>query len=238
MEKISEELITFVGRRGKPANDILYTHVKYNGKEYTIMKIQYQFEYVYSLIDKDDFPKIKEYSWHHISNGYISHTIPVDETRRELYLHNFVMGRLGFPGKGSKESIDHINRNGLDNRKENLRLITQTEQNLNQGRKVRTMVLPADSGLSVDDIPKHIWYIKANGHHGDRFGIDLKTENIKWKTTSAKNVSLQDKLESAKTKLEELYGLYPYLNPDHTDRSEEIEDLTESYNQIIKVVSE
>ena len=238
MEKISEELITFVGRRGKPANDILYTHVKYNGKEYTIMKIQYQFEYVYSLIDKEDFSKIKEYSWHHISNGYISHTIPVDETRRELYLHNFVMGRLGFPGKGSKESIDHINRNGLDNRKENLRLITQTEQNLNQGRKVRTIVLPADSGLSVDDIPKHIWYIKANGNHGDRFGIDLKTENLKWKTTSAKNVSLQDKLQSAKDKLQELYGLYPYLNPDHTDRSEEIEALTESFTSIIKLVKE
>lgn len=237
MEKISEELVTFVGRMGKPANDILYTHVKYHEKEYTIMKIQYQFEYVYSLIDKEDFPKIKEYTWHYIANGYISHTVPVDDTRRELYLHNLVMGRLGFPGKGSKESIDHINRNGLDNRKENLRLITQTDQNLNQKRKERTIVLPADSGIKIDDIPKHIWYIKPNGHHGDRFGIDLKTENIKWKTTSAKNVSLQDKLESAKEKLQDLYKLYPYLNPDNEDRAEEIDILTKSYNEIIKMES-
>jgi hypothetical protein len=237
MEKISEEIIKFTGRLGKPANDILYTHVKYNGKEYTIMKIQYQFEYVYSLIDKEDFPKIKDYTWHYIANGYISHTVPVDDTRRELYLHNLVMNRLGFPGKGSKESIDHINRNGLDNRKENLRLITQTDQNLNQKRKERTIVLPADSGIKTDDIPKHIWYIKPNGHHGDRFGIDLKTENIKWKTTSAKNVSLNDKLQSAKEKLQELYTLYPYLNPDNEDRAEEIDTLTKSYNEIIKIES-
>ena len=237
MEKISEEIITCTGRLGKPANDILYTHVKYNGKEYTIMKIQYQFEYVYSLIDKEDFPKIKDYTWHYIANGYISHTVPVDDTRRELYLHNLVMNRLGFPGKGSKESIDHINRNGLDNRKENLRLITQTDQNLNQKRKERTIVLPADSGIKTDDIPKHIWYIKPNGHHGDRFGIDLKTENIKWKTTSAKNVSLNDKLQSAKDKLQELYTLYPYLNPDNEDRAEEIDALTKSYNEIIKIES-
>ena len=237
MEKISEELVTFVGRMGKPANDILYTHVKYHEKEYTIMKIQYQFEYVYSLIDKEDFPKIKDYTWHYISNGYISHTVPVDDTRRELYLHNLVMNRLEHTGKGSKESIDHINRNGLDNRKENLRLITQTDQNLNQKRKERTIVLPADSGIKTDDIPKHIWYIKPNGNHGDRFGIDLKTENIKWKTTSAKNVSLNDKLQSAKEKLQELYRLYPYLNPDNEDRAEEIDTLTKSYNEIIKIES-
>ena len=97
--------------------------------------------------------------------------------------------------------------------------------------------MPADSGIKIDDIPKHIWYIKPNGHHGDRFGIDLKTENIKWKTTSAKNVSLNDKLKSAKEKLEELYGLYPYLNPDNEDRAEEIDILTKSYNEIIKMES-
>jgi hypothetical protein len=221
---------------GRPSNPIVYYHVEQNGKAYTVMKIQFHEGYIYSVIDREDFDKVKDYPWHYTSNAYVSRTIRVDGSYKALYVHNLVMGRLDHTGKGSKESIDHINRNGLDNRKENLRLITQTEQNLNQGRKGRTIVLPADSGIHPESIPKHIWYIKANGHHGDRFGIDLKTENLKWKTTSAKNVSLQDKLESAKTKLEELYGLYPYLNPDSTVKSKEIEDLTESYNKIIKLV--
>jgi hypothetical protein len=222
---------------GRPANPIIYTHAKYNGKEYTVMKIQHHDGYIHSVIDTEDFDKIKDHPWHYTSNAYVSRTIRVDGSFKALYIHNLVMGRLEQTGKGSKESIDHINRNGLDNRKENLRLITQTDQNLNQKRKERTIVLPVDSGIKTDDIPKHIWYIKPNGHHGDRFGIDLKTENIKWKTTSAKNVSLNEKLQSAKEKLQELYTLYPYLNPDNEDRAEEIDTLTKSYNEIIKIES-
>jgi hypothetical protein len=220
-------------KRGRPANSIIYSHVEYNGKKYTIMKIQHHDGYIHSVIDTEDFPKIKDYTWHYTSNAYVSRTIRVDGSYKALYLHNFIMGRLEHTGKGSKESIDHINRNGLDNRKENLRLITQTEQNLNQKRKERTIVLPTDSGIKIDDIPKHIWYIKANGHHGDRFGIDLKTENIKWKTTSAKNVSLQDKLKSANEQLQEYYKLYPYLNPENNEHATIIEALTKSYHAII-----
>lgn len=236
MEIKLQETIKFTGRVGKPANDILYTHVLYHNKEYTIMKIKCNDRYVKAVIDTEDFIKVKDDSWHYIANAYISHTAPHDGKRKELYLHNMVMDRLVFPGKGSKESIDHINRNGLDNRKENLRLVTQSAQNINQKQKERRIELPADSGVTVDEIPKHVWYIKANGAHGDRFGIDLKTEGIKWKTTSAKNVLLQDKLQSAKEQLEKYYLQFPNLNPHGENKNKEMEDLTKSYEEIIGLV--
>jgi hypothetical protein len=185
------------------------------------------------VFDKEDFDKIKDKSWHVTTDTYISHGITVDNKRKALYLHNLVMDRLEHPGKGSKESIDHISRNGLDNRKENLRLITQSEQNLNQKRKSRSITLPPDTGIKVEDIPKHIWYIKANGHHGDRFGIDLKTEGIKWKTTSAKSVSLKDKLQAAIQQLKTYYTLYPYLNPENDETAMLRESLSHSYEEII-----
>jgi hypothetical protein len=234
MEK--ETIRPTVQKAGRPGNPIEYLHVTYNGMDYTVMTIQHHDKYIKAVIDKEDFPKIKDSNWHYTSNAYISHTHRVDGKQKALYLHNLVMDRLEHTGKGSTESIDHINRNGLDNRKENLRLITQTEQNLNQKRKGRTITLPPDSGVKVEEIPKHIWYIKANGNHGDRFGIDLKTEDIKWKTTSAKNVTLQDKLQAAKDQLKTYYALYPYLNPEHDENALLREALAHSYDEIIKSV--
>jgi len=157
-------------------------------------------------IDKDDLERVKTRHWYAASGGkYVGSQVAIEGKRKILYLHNFVMNRFTFPGKGTTESVDHINRDGLDNRKSNLRVVSQSEQNMNQKGRPRTSVLPEGCGISVEDIPKHIWYIKASGHHGDRFGIDLKTQGIKWKSSSSKSLTLQEKLKEAKDKLETLY---------------------------------
>jgi len=236
MEAKTNEIMYPQQRRvGRPGNPITYIHVTYYGRDYTIIKIQNHGSYVYGLIDRDDFPKIKEYSWHYTTKAYLSYTMRVDGMYKAVYLHNIVMDRLDHPGKGATETIDHINRNGLDNRKDNLRLITQSAQNFNQKRKERKVTLPSEIGIKAEDIPKHIWYIKPNGSHGERFGIDLKSENIKWKTTSAKEVSIQEKLKLAKEQLEEYYKLYPHLNPDNTENEMEMERLNHTYDEIIKL---
>lgn len=237
MENSKQETIHVnVQQAGRPGNPIIYTHVVYDNKKYTVMKIQHHDHHVYALIDSEDFGKVKEHTWHYTANAYLSYTHRIDGNHKAVYLHNMIMEKLNHPGKGSKESIDHINRNGLDNRKENLRLVTQSAQNINQKQKERRIELPADSGVTVDEIPKHVWYIKSNGSHGERFGIDLKTENVKWKSTSAKNVSLQDKLKAAKEQLQIYYQQFPYLNPNNEDKNKEMEDLTKSYEEIVGLV--
>lgn len=222
-------------KMGRPSGEIVYTNVVYLNKYYTVASLKSKDEDVKFVIDMEDFEKIKNLSWHRASNNYISNGVFVDGKKKEIYLHNLIMNRVEFNGKGLKESVDHINRIGFDNRKENLRVITQSEQNLNQSKRNRKVELPEDSELTIDDIPKHIWYVKANGNHGDRFAIELKTENITWKTTSSKNVLLKDKLKSAIEKLEEYYKLYPHLNPNNTEINNKIKKLTDSYNEIIKL---
>lgn len=192
--------------------------------------IMYNYEPVDFVIDKDDYEKVKDRYWHLSAESYIaSHSN--DKKTKMVYLHNLIMGRNEHYGKGVKESVDHINRNGLDNRKENLRILTQSQQNINQNKKKRNITLPTDCGITVDEIPRHIWYVKANGQHGDRFAIEFKTENFVWKTTSLKSVSLKDKLKQATDKLEELYKQYKYLHPDY--EKEQIDALNKSFMEII-----
>lgn len=161
------------------------------------------------LIDIDDYERVRIRHWYAISGGnYIGCRVNINNIGHVLGLHNFIMNRFDFPGKGAKESVDHINRNGLDNRKSNLRIVSQSVQNMNQKTRKRTAVLPD----GIAELPKHIWYIKANGLHGDRYCVELKTEGIAWKTTSSKKVSIQDKLKQAIDKRDELYKQYNLLS--------------------------
>lgn len=217
---------------GRKPGAIDYRFVKYNEKEYVIGTILHNTNPVEFIFDKEDYESVSQRAWHFASEHYISSAFQCgDGKRRELYLHNLVMGVDLFPGKGAKQSIDHINRNGLDNRKENLRLITQSQQNIHQIKKKRNVILPENCGINPNDIPKHVWYVRAQGQHGDRFAIELKTENICWKTTSSKAVSIQQKLEQAKLKLVELYEQYPYLNPSYEDSN--VNELNETFQAIL-----
>jgi hypothetical protein len=216
------------GIGGRKPIPIEYKQVTYKEKPYVVGTVMHKSSPLKFIIDEDDWEKVKSRNWYAVTNGqYIGTHVTINGSKKLLMLHNAVMNKLTFDGKGSKETVDHINRIGLDNRKENLRIVTQSQQILNQCQKQRRCTLPEDCGLTPEDIPKHIWYIKANGLHGDRFGIDLKTENIKWKTSSSKLLPLSEKLKQAKEKLEELYFTYPYLRPVVPDDSD--------YYEIIKL---
>lgn len=217
---------------GRKPGSIEYRFVNFNNNEYVVASIQFNGNYIKFVFDREDYPIISERAWHFASNNYISSAYSCgDGKRRELYLHNLIMGVDLFPGKGSKESVDHINRNGLDNRKENLRILSQSQQNINQGKKTRSVVLPEGCPIKAEEIPKHIWYVRANGLHGDRFAIEFKTEGICWKTTSSKKVDLIQKLQDAKEKLKEFYLQFPHLNPESEESI--TAELTKSFNEII-----
>jgi len=224
---------------GRPSGLVIYRHVLYNGKEYTVGTVEYKKKDIHFVFDKEDFTKVNNCSWHFQTGKYIGHTEYVEEVeggpkiKKELYLHNLVMNRLDNPGQGAAETVDHINRNGLDNRKENLRILSQTEQNMNQKKKVRNVVLPENCGIEPNSIPKHIWYVRANGHHGDRFAIEFKTEGLVWRGSSSKKIPLTEKLAAAIEQLEVFYTEYPRLNPAFEE--DKRNQLTESFNAILSL---
>jgi len=200
-------------------------------ENYVIGSLLYKGMCVDFVIDAADLSGVQAYKWHYASNSYIATSILVDvdvsgttvQKKRELYLHNLLMKPR------PQEAVQHISKNGLDNRRENLRLVDAGTLN-NQTKKRRNVELPSMCGIRPEEIPKHIWYVQANGYHRDRFAIEFKTEGILWKSTSSKDVSLKEKLESAKKHLEILYAEYPQLDP---KREEAVAKLLEESFQMI-----
>lgn len=90
----------------------------------------------YAIIDIDDYNKVKDYRWHlEKSNDNLKYVADCSEGKTKR-LHNIIMGVY------DDMVVDHINGNGLDNRKENLRIATFSENSLNQGlRKDNTLGL-------------------------------------------------------------------------------------------------
>lgn len=82
-----------------------------------------------SLIDADDIPRVGEFAWR-LSNAkdrpdYASTSVG----RHQVYLHRFVIDAP------DGVIVDHVNRDGLDNRKANLRLATGTLNMANTMRR-------------------------------------------------------------------------------------------------------
>jgi len=73
-----------------------------------------------TLIDKTFIEIVRGYKWHLHHEGY------AESGSNSIFLHHLVLGR---PPVGME--IDHINRNRLDNRFENLRSVTFGQNNMN-----------------------------------------------------------------------------------------------------------
>lgn len=80
-----------------------------------------------ALIDREDFMWVSWFKWSLISgNGYARRGDVVDGKRRSMYMHREIMRAQ------QGEYIDHINGNKLDNRKCNLRICTNSQNNFNK----------------------------------------------------------------------------------------------------------
>jgi hypothetical protein len=79
-----------------------------------------------ALVDDDVYMEVKDYVWSLNSDGYVRASIDGEW----VYLHRLIMNCP----KG--QEVDHINRNKLDNTRENLRVVTHQQNVWNTpGRK-------------------------------------------------------------------------------------------------------
>lgn len=73
----------------------------------------------HALVDDVDYEALSTFKWMYHNSGYASRTM------NHIMMHRVIMGAA----KG--ELVDHINGNKLDNRRENLRIATRSQNNAN-----------------------------------------------------------------------------------------------------------
>lgn len=86
-----------------------------------------------AFVDDDDFELVSQFKWNAYKNGHVFYargnaSIRNNAKRATTKMHRVIMGITD-----PKMSIDHIDGNGLNNQKSNLRVVTQSQNMMNTG---------------------------------------------------------------------------------------------------------
>jgi len=112
-----------------------------------------------AIVDRCDFKRLEKYAWRITNYGYVVTGNPKRGTFR--FLHHLVVGRtLGL-------DADHRDRNKLNNRRNNLRIATRSQNEANKG-------LRRDSTTKL----KGVSFFKRDGTFRAQIGFDGRKMHI------------------------------------------------------------
>jgi hypothetical protein len=81
------------------------------------------------LVDAEDFDFLSQWKWHCLRGGYAARSSW--KPRKMIYMHRILSGAA------DGEHTDHINQDKLDNRKGNLRIVTNQQNMMNRPKYQR-----------------------------------------------------------------------------------------------------
>lgn len=157
---------------------------RYENKDDYIIGYDYNNNEFY--FDKEDFDKVKIHCWHIDKNhGYPKTVIK----GVKIYLHNYILPN------NKKLFVDHINGNKADNRKNNLRFVTASQNLMN-------------TKLRSDNVSgyKGVYYNKKNNRWYARITVNKKTINL------GSSKDKEDAIKMRKEAEEKYFGEYSYDN--------------------------
>jgi hypothetical protein len=202
---------------GKDANNIKNPVIKKD--DIYIMYCEYDTEV---MLDDKSIEKITEFEnqtgnnvvFYKLKNGYVATHL---HNRTNLYIHQIITGCYG-NGKGTNTvSVDHIDRNPLNNCYVNLRIADRKTQKENskgilegtkRARNKYSKDLP--DGITQDMMLKYVVYYNECYHKEKQlfreyFRIEGHPKLVKcWSTSKSNKISIHDKLNQANQFVKEL----------------------------------
>jgi len=195
-----------------------------NGREYLLMYCEKdticklcQESYKKIIEYENNYNEGKKLTFHKHSNGYIL------SSNKSLFMHQIITGCYG-NGKGTKNiSVDHIDRNPLNNSWENLRIATREEQEQNSKgiakgtkRARKTSAKPLPEGITHDMMRKYVVFYQDYADKDKQrlrqyFKIEKhpKLEKI-WVGCKSNTISIQEKLNQINKIVDDLdNNIYP-----------------------------
>ena len=152
-------------------------------------------------------------TWFRCENGYIAGKTNI----KQYYIHQIIMDHHG-NGKGTGgNSVDHIDRNQLNNSFENLRIATREEQEQNskgiapgtkRNRQSNARELP--EGITHNMLKKYVVYYyniydKKNNKSREYFSVEGHPKLEKrWESSKSCEISIIDKLNQANKVVDDL----------------------------------
>lgn len=141
--------------------EVIANRKKYNeydlDGEYGIGYTKEGYEFYF---DKEDYDKIKNYRWQR-ENGYIIYYAVKNGHRYRIQMHRLLMNL-----EDNNLLVDHINHNRTDNRKENLRICTPSQNVWNMDRRGR------NKSTGYTGIEKY-----SSKTKGDRYRVTISENN-------------------------------------------------------------
>ena len=82
----------------------------------------------FALVDDEDFEVLSQFTWRLTRKGYATRHLPRDGgPQKSMLMHRQIMGL----NKGDRVEVDHRNGNKLDNRRNNIRVATPSQNMAN-----------------------------------------------------------------------------------------------------------
>lgn len=113
----------------------------------------------YTMVDDEDFERVNVFEWHLNDKGYAVRR--PHHPKKTIRLHRFIMNPT------SRQQIDHVDGNKLNNQKYNLRLCNNAENMRNRGKYRRNQ-----SGY------KGVWWHTQIGRWAANLRLNGKTVHL------------------------------------------------------------